>query len=667
MTPAADPRRRETRPDAAARQRIGLVATATVAVVLFAWALTVDFPKVTTGFFSDGSTYYTLAHSLAHDLDFEYRREDAMRVWREYRSGPEGIFLKRGRDVQGVAITGGFPFFTLTTNEDWDRERLYYGKSFIFPLFAAPFVKVFGTNGFLVFHALLMTICFACAYAFLVARNTPVVALLFAGAFLFVSVAPIYMVWLTPDFFNLALVLIAYFFWTYKEVRTDPPLNGRMTRWFTGFRSDLVAAALLGIATFSKPIPHVILMLPILALLATRRQWTRGVIAGVVFSAVLLGLFGWNIAITGEWNYQGGEDRKTFYAGDPDGGGPNMGGFPFQTATHTWERTGIVRGTNKVLVDVLTTRETLLEVFPSNVVYFLFGRHHGFVPYFLPGAIALVLFVTAGKTRARWQWLVLAACVGSAVTLLLYMPFTYSGGGGPIGNRYYLGVYPLFLYLTPPIISVVTPIVTIALSALFTAQLLSNPFWASFHPAEHVKKKLFPLLPAELSLVNDLPIGNSPTRSRQPLGGTPPISGYFLDDNVYQPEPEFFFWVRGESRAEIMLRAPSVTEQTPQGEVGRGLRVPRMEIHLETGPLANRVTIDAGAGAQTMDVPASERRSLVLNMPRGLPYKPYPENPINYVYLLSIESETGFIPMFDVGGGDNRFLGIRVRLVPLYE
>ena len=50
-----------------------------------------------------------------------------------------------------------------------------------------------------------------------------------------------------------------------------------------------------------------------------------------------------------------------------------------------------------------------------------------------------------------WQWLTLAAGVGSAVVLLLYMPFTYSGGGGPVGNRYFLGVYPVFLFLVPPL------------------------------------------------------------------------------------------------------------------------------------------------------------------------------------------------------------------------
>ena len=33
--------------------------------------------------------------------------------------------------------------------------------------------------------------------------------------------------------------------------------------------------------------------------------------------------------------------------------------------------------------------------------------------------------------------------------LLLLTPFTYSGGGGPVGNRYFLSFYPLFLFLTP--------------------------------------------------------------------------------------------------------------------------------------------------------------------------------------------------------------------------
>ena len=57
-------------------------------------------------------------------------------------------------------------------------------------------------------------------------------------------------------------------------------------------------------------------------------------------------------------------------------------------------------------------------------------------------------------------------------------------------------------------------------------------------------------------MVNDLPI-NVGTRSRirQPLGGTPPMLAYFIDDNIYNREGDAF-WVRGESRADILLRAP---------------------------------------------------------------------------------------------------------------
>src|SRR5918993_521760 len=77
--------------------RLGASTTAAIGIVLLTWAVSIDVVKATEGgFFGDAATYYTLGHSLAHDLDFEYRRDDLARVWREFPSGPEGIFLKRG-------------------------------------------------------------------------------------------------------------------------------------------------------------------------------------------------------------------------------------------------------------------------------------------------------------------------------------------------------------------------------------------------------------------------------------------------------------------------------------------------------------------------------------------------------------------------------------------
>jgi hypothetical protein len=656
-------------PDLAARfdgrsqaWRLGAAATGALGALLIAWAISVDFVKASSGFISDAATYYEMGHSLASDFDLEYRREDLVRVWLEYPGGPEGLFLKRGTD-HDVSLSGSFPFITATAHPD---SRLYYGKSYIYPLFAAPFVMVFGTNGFLVLHAVLMTVCFLCAYAFLAARSDPIAALVFAFAFLFLSVAPIYMVQIMPDFFNLAFVLIGYFFWCYKEAIADEVrrhARGGFARWLLGPRSDVVAAILLAIVTFSKP-TNVLLIAPLLASAALRRQWKRALIIGGVFGVIVAALFALNIAITGEWNYQGGV-RRTFYnviSGYPDA----QGGFPFQDDRHRFENTGLDMATNRVLLEVLVSRDAVVEVFRHNLAYFLLGRHTGFAIYYFPGLMAILLFLLGTRDRAVWQWLTLAAGLGSAVILLLYMPFTYSGGGGPVGNRYFSGVYPVFLFVVPALRSSVVGVFTVGMSALFTAPVLSNPIYASFHPGEHAKSGLFKVLPVELTLVNDLPVNLSPSRTRQPLGGTPPVAAYFLDDNTYNREGDAF-WVRGESTADLLLRAFLDIETSASVSPNRSLRIGRLEVHLETGPVANRVRVTSGAETHVVDMAASSQQSFVLEMPRGVPYRPNPKFPTNYVYNLSIQSESGFIPFFQTGANDTRYLGVMVRLVPIYE
>ena len=124
------------------------------------------------------------------------------------------------------------------------------------------------------------------------------------------------------------------------------------------------------------------------------------------------------------------------------------------------------------------------------------------------------------------------------------MPYTYSGGGGPIGNRYFMGLYPLLLFVTPPLRSALPAIAGLAIGGLFTAKLVLNPFYTSYRPAEHVKHGPLRWLPIEKSLLNDLPINVTPERVRIQLAGEPRISAYFLDDNAFPPEGEWF-WVKG--------------------------------------------------------------------------------------------------------------------------
>lgn len=624
--------------------RLGASSSAAIAAALLVWAVSVDFAKASGGFAGDASTYYTLGHSLAHDLDFEYRRDDLVRVWREFPSGPEGLFLKRGED-----------------------SRLFYAKAYIYPLVAAPFIWLFGTNGFLVLHALLMAACFLCAYAFLAARSHPVAALVFAGAFLFISIVPVYMVQIGPDFFIFAIVLFGYFFWCYKEVAGPPPApmpprirESWRTRWLLGTRSDLVAAAWLGVATFAKP-TNVGLIAPLLVSAVLRRQWRRAANIFAVFAVVVAALFTINIAVTGEWNYQGGE-RKTFYGA---GGANFKGGFPYQNDASTFDTVGLGR-VGGGSFEVLFTRDALLEVLPHNVGYFLFGRHTGFAVYFFPGLMAVMLFLAATRDRAVWQWLTLGAGVMTALVLLVYMPFTWSGGGGPVGNRYFLGTYGIFLFLVPPMQTAVAALLTILVGGLFVTPIVWNPFYATRNPAEHAKTGLFRWLPTELTMVNDLPINVVPSRIRQPLGGTPPIFAYFIDDNVYNREGDAF-WIKGESSADILLRAPIAAETDAAGlEQPRSLRIARLTAILETGPRANRVVISTGGERKVIEMPPSSQQTVDLAMPHGMPYKYDPRYPTNYVYLVNISSSSGFVPMFESGANDSRFLGVMVRLIPTY-
>jgi hypothetical protein len=177
---------------------------------------------------------------------------------------------------------------------------------------------------------------------------------------------------------------------------------------------------------------------------------------------------------------------------------------------------------------------------------------------------------------------------------------------------------------------------------------------------------LFRRLPTELTMVNDLPINVVPSRTRQPLGGTPPVFAYFIDDNIYNREVDAF-WVKGESRGDILLRAPIAPETQAAGvQEARSLRIDTLTIILETGPKPNRVTIDTGTEKRTVDMPAGSQQSVDVAMTHGVPYKYHPDFPTNYVYMLSISSSSGFVPMFESGAPDSRFLGVMVRVIPHY-
>lgn len=604
----------------------GYVA-ATLLLIVGAWAaLSVDVVRAGFGVKGDEATYVAMALSAAYDADLAYQRGDLERFYEVYHAGPEGIFLKLPGRLD-LDVEAGWPFARIGSVPIAASDHLYFGKAYIHAVLAAPFVRLAGLNGLLLFHVLLMVAVFLAAYRFLAALSPPSVALPYALAFFGVSIVPLYIVWLTPEIFNVAFVFLAYFFWFYKEVA--PPATHRLGRWARGPASDVIAALLLGLATFSK-IPNAVLIGAPVVWLWWQRRFRAGLMTGMVFGIVVVGAFGINALITGDIHYQGGA-RRTYYSG--------AGGFPLQGPDVGFADAGIPVSTNEVTIDE-PLGDSGLRVLARNAWYFLVGRHFGFVPFFFPGVVTLALALWRWRTLRLWHLLILGAAVVAAGAMLFLLPYSWSGGGGPSGNRYFLSIYPVLLFLTPPMTSLGPAAAAWFGGALFTAQILVNPFVSAKQTYLAPQRGAFRWLPVELTMVNDLPVRLDTSRQRIPFGDDPTVLLYFLDENAWLPEAPGV-WIAGKSRSDIIVRTD--------------VALAVLEVTLEA-PIRNRVTIDAGRGAETVEVEPGRSVTVIVDA-GGVSTRQ------GWACVLTVRTEEGFVPrLLSPDSDDPRFLGVAVKL-----
>ena len=618
---------------AASNYRPGAILALLLLCLYGGLAISVDFPRAALGFQSDEATYYMMGYSLALDGDLTYRREDLMRVWREFPTGPSGVFLKKGRDIVDWGFMRRPPFVWTTSVPDSDPSRFYFGKSFIYSVFAAPFVRLFGTNGFLVLHALLLGLVAWCSYVFLHARMSAASAVILAGAFLFTSVVPVYFVWITPELFIFSLGLLAYFCWLYKEVAAPEQAPAGM-RWLFDSGSDLGASLLLGIVTFSK-VTNALLFPPIVLWQLWRRQWRRAALSTIVFVLVAGGLFAINTAISGEWNYQGGADRSTFYHE-----------YPLQTPGSTFA-VGTEKERNESLTEIIFDRRVFATNLLHNLGYFFVGRYSGLLPYFFPGLFALASFAVGFRRRPAWQYIVVAAVVAQMLTFIIATPYTWHGGGGSVGNRYFMSAYGLLLFVMPVLPRLWMTALPWMAGAIFTAPLVLNPFHASFYPGSYARSGPLRWLPVELTLVYDWPINTDTSRVRLWFGDHPGgkdlgFQIYFFDDNAYLPEGDKTFWTKGESTAQFLIKTDRQMSQAV--------------LTLTAGPVPTDVVVTLGRRTQRLSLKAGEQQRVVFRLEPGFLYQgTWP------VWTASVSTGRGFVPsFFEADSPDVRFLGVRV-------
>ena len=152
----------------------------------------------------------------------------------------------------------------------------------------------------------------------------------------------------------------------------------------------MLAAVLLGLATFSK-LSNALLLPPIIAAGSCGSGVGRALTTRSAFTLVAGGLFAINMAIAGEWNYQGGQDRNTF-----------VFEFPFQTTESSFD-VGLEKARNEALTDVIFNRSVFFTNLVHNFGWFFVGRYSGLIAYFFPAVFALAFLVAAPRRRPLWQ------------------------------------------------------------------------------------------------------------------------------------------------------------------------------------------------------------------------------------------------------------------------
>ncbi|MBN1297124.1 hypothetical protein JXA80_10115 [bacterium] len=439
-----------------------------------------------------------------------------------------------------------------------DDGQIVYAKPVIYPLVAAPFFLLFGPSGILLLNMLAMAGMIR--WIAIVWGRTPFTLIIAAAAIVFSAFFP-YTLWYHPEVFT-AFLLTGFAYYWIRSVRES---NQRL---------HIPMALTLALATAIKP-PLIIIGIPAAISLITRKRMRPILVCLLVIAAA--GLL--TMLLTGDINPYSG-NRKIF-----------THSFPLDSPTAAFASG-----------DSWSTRDAgfhfAWNVFGYNLMYFFIGRFTGLVWYFLPGllAAALALAHTGNPTGRR-----ILTCTGILALLqIILIPSNYHGGGGALGNRYFINLYPLLLISLPRLPSrrVIFPVLITA--AVFSGSFLITPWLSSYQPGHFAKTGIYRFLPVEWTLTGAFPLFE-PTHVRVHLPGIPGTIT-FLDRQTRGKENDGFSILAGPPAQSIIeLDEP----------------VDTLTLHAITQGVPIYGRIRSSAGVIPIDLPAHSQRSVTVPLGTG--------------------------------------------------
>lgn len=363
------------------------------------------------------------------------------------------------------------------------NQKIVYAKPLTYPLVAAPFYLICGTRGIALLNIITAWIVLSWLSGY---WGSTLKSTLASILFLLFSAWSPYTLWYHPEIFTSFLLAGFLMSWMTEK---DKPTSGWMM------------AVCLALASTIKP-PLIILGIPALVEMIKSRRWKPI----VIFIATVTIILCLTILLTGNLNpYEG--NRRIFNTQ-----------FPLDSTIDIFgQGDGWSMENARFVFD--------WNVFVWNVFFFWFGRFTGIAWYFFPGLVTTFLAVIA-RSNSRGKWIL--AVSGMLILIqLVFIPSNYHGGGGALGNRYFVNLYPLLLFALPRLPKLRTVLLTGVVAGCLCGPFLIHPWFSSREPGEFARHGLYTYLPVEWTLVGAYPIFH-PTLYGVTLTG---IDGklYFID------------------------------------------------------------------------------------------------------------------------------------------
>lgn len=624
-----------------------------LALFLCIFPLTIHKPGMPGSIKADEAAYYLMSRSLVEDGDLRCELRDIERLAEEF-------------PFQGVEN------LILMTDDGW--RTAFFGKPYIYSLLAAPLVAPFKANGLISFNMLMLVGMIWLGALYLRRYNSEGLALAYSAGFFVLSNTWAYVFWMHTEIFNMFCATLCLYL---AFVPAPDGLGAARGRWaglFDRLRGSearaWISGAVIVAAAYNKPQLGA-LGLPALWIFARTGGW-RGT-ARWIGGAAASGLFlcAVSIAFTGHPSAYLGVERAGFKVEDFDR-------VPFEPEVIASAAPGVVAAPAGPVSGEAAPSESAesesadaavgapaTEAPPANswwwifrapeidhravtnFGYFLIGRHTGLLLYSPFVLICFVLFLVHTR-RSSERWWILAAAALVAAFHMFWIPFNWHGGGGFVGNRYFVNALPVFLFLVTRISPGWLLPTGYAAGGLLVGSLVFTPYGAIVPQPTlqwHTRNVPYTLLPLELSLGRQVP-GYRGSASNG--------VGFLGRRDLFLPRRDEM-WIQGREKVEIWVRSYEP--------------LMRPMFRVETVQVPNSAVIRLGDDVERLNFESTEpgRNATVITLDPKAPEAGLTDDGLAlYTYRMVVETERMRIKSYRLAQSRDDEYGFLVGVILTY-